>query len=332
MIGTPLPKATAPVAPGDATNGPRAPRGLGRSCLRGLHGAAWRYVRASQSRTPRVGRLLHRGRVDPAAGPGGRPRPGEGPAGLAAVAADPHRHRPRADPPADAGGDRRRPRRRCRRSASSSAAGSPSGSSRGPGSGRAGSAATTPGRRSRPRPGRCRRPPPSSWTSAAARPTINSATGTAWTVAGTSDDGTPPTITSDGDLQVQSPHRSGIDFGHRSRWQVTLPTDRSVQLDLSANAGSIDAALGHDAGPEPVRIGERRQRDDRHGRGDRPRDARHQRQRGLAVADAAHPDDADQREHLGERRVGRGLRAGRAPASGSRRRPASGRTTSPTAG
>ena len=74
--------------------------------------------------------------------------------------------------------------------------------------------------------------------------TITSATGTAWTVAGTSDDGTPPTITSDGDLQVQSPHHSGIDFGHRSRWQVTLPTDGSVQLDLSANAGSIDAALG----------------------------------------------------------------------------------------
>lgn len=73
---------------------------------------------------------------------------------------------------------------------------------------------------------------------------ITSASGTAWTVSGTSDDGTPPTITSNGDLRVQSPHHSGIDFGHTSRWQVTLPTDRSVQLDVSANAGSVDAALG----------------------------------------------------------------------------------------
>ncbi len=73
---------------------------------------------------------------------------------------------------------------------------------------------------------------------------ISSAPGTAWTVKGTSSDGAPPAITANGDLRVQSPNHSGIDFGHSSRWQVTLPADVSVQLDLSANAGSVDAALG----------------------------------------------------------------------------------------
>ena len=73
---------------------------------------------------------------------------------------------------------------------------------------------------------------------------ISAVPGTTWTVAGTSDDGRPPTITSDGDLRVQSPHHSGLDFGHSARWQVTLPTSGPVQLDLSANASSIDAALG----------------------------------------------------------------------------------------
>ena len=141
--------------------------------------------------------------------------------------------------------------------------------------------------------------------------TITSATGSAWTVEGTSDDGTPPTITSDGDLLVQSPHHSGIDFGHGSRWQVTLPSDGSVQLDLSANAGSIDAALGAmqvpnlsasvNAGSATIDMAE---------------------VTGLETLDISAnagslsltlptPDDAGQREHLGERRVGEDLRAGR---------------------
>ena len=74
--------------------------------------------------------------------------------------------------------------------------------------------------------------------------TITSAPGTAWTVAGTSADGAPPAITASGDLRVESPNGSGISFGQSATWQVTLPSDPSVHLDLSANAGSLEADLG----------------------------------------------------------------------------------------
>jgi hypothetical protein len=70
------------------------------------------------------------------------------------------------------------------------------------------------------------------------------AAGSGWTVAGTSDDGRPPEITTgDGSLRVQSPRTSGIDIGRRADWQVTLPTDVAIQLDMSANAGSLNANL-----------------------------------------------------------------------------------------
>ena len=73
---------------------------------------------------------------------------------------------------------------------------------------------------------------------------IAAAAGSGWSVSGTSDGGLPPTITSGQDLKVASPHRSGIDLGHASSWQVTLPQDVSIHLGLSANAGTVHADLG----------------------------------------------------------------------------------------
>ena len=93
-----------------ATNGPRAPRRLGRSW--------WPAVqrpevprRARQSRTARLGRLLHRRGLDPPPRAGRCPGSGGRRPGVAAVAADPDRDRARAHPATDARRDHRRPDR-----------------------------------------------------------------------------------------------------------------------------------------------------------------------------------------------------------------------------
>lgn len=64
--------------------------------------------------------------------------------------------------------------------------------------------------------------------------------GTGWSVAGTADDGHAPEITAtDRRLMVQAPDRSGINLSATpSRWQVGLPREAAVSLDLSINAGS----------------------------------------------------------------------------------------------
>ena len=68
----------------------------------------------------------------------------------------------------------------------------------------------------------------------------NSADGTGWTVAGTSDGGQAPEILSSGDrLEVRTPDRRGVNLGVRgSSWEVTLPRQVSLSLGLSVNAGS----------------------------------------------------------------------------------------------
>jgi hypothetical protein len=79
--------------------------------------------------------------------------------------------------------------------------------------------------------------------------TVTPATGSTWTVAGSDVDGQGPTIESSaGRLRVKSRDRNGIVFGEGgNRWQVALPTDPSLTLDLSLNAGSatIDLAGAH---------------------------------------------------------------------------------------
>jgi hypothetical protein len=76
--------------------------------------------------------------------------------------------------------------------------------------------------------------------------TVTSATGSAWTVSGTSDDGNPPDIAAvGGNLSVNAPDRSGVGVGAQgSRWQVSLPQDPMVDMAVSVNAGSADVRLG----------------------------------------------------------------------------------------
>ncbi len=67
-----------------------------------------------------------------------------------------------------------------------------------------------------------------------------SADGTGWTVGGTADGGRAPEIRSSSDrLVVRSPEQHGVTVGVRgSSWDVTLPRQVSLALDLSVNAGS----------------------------------------------------------------------------------------------
>jgi hypothetical protein len=75
--------------------------------------------------------------------------------------------------------------------------------------------------------------------------TVAGADGAGWTVNGTADDGRAPEVQSDdGRLVVRAPGQQGFSIGAEgSRWQVTLPRDIAVDVDLSVNAGSGDLDL-----------------------------------------------------------------------------------------
>lgn len=64
--------------------------------------------------------------------------------------------------------------------------------------------------------------------------------GATWEVAGESGDGRPPAIerTSD-ELRIEAASSNGIFgfAGKRERWEVTLPADPSIDLDVTLNAG-----------------------------------------------------------------------------------------------
>jgi len=71
--------------------------------------------------------------------------------------------------------------------------------------------------------------------------TVDTADGTTWAVEGTSEDGTPPTIRRDGDGITVEAADGGPAFGisgARERWDITLPTDPTIDLDVELNAGS----------------------------------------------------------------------------------------------
>jgi len=79
--------------------------------------------------------------------------------------------------------------------------------------------------------------------------TLTPAAGSAWTIAGRDSDGQGPTIDSSADrLRVKSRNRDGFVFGQTgNRWEVTLPTDPTLALNLSLNAGSarLDLSGAH---------------------------------------------------------------------------------------
>lgn len=75
---------------------------------------------------------------------------------------------------------------------------------------------------------------------------VDTAPGSAWTVISTRADGRWPAITaSDARLQVRVPVRRGFDVpATTASWDVTLPRDPALRLDLAVNAGSLAARLG----------------------------------------------------------------------------------------
>lgn len=70
--------------------------------------------------------------------------------------------------------------------------------------------------------------------------TATAVDGSGWTVGGASDDGQVPAIRrDDARLVITARERRGVAIANAaSSWQVTLPRDRSVAIDLTVNAGS----------------------------------------------------------------------------------------------
>jgi hypothetical protein len=74
--------------------------------------------------------------------------------------------------------------------------------------------------------------------------TATSGSGNAWQLAGGSSDGAPPEIdASVGRLAIRSPDVHGFGIAHRSTWQLTLPRDPDLELDVTVNAGSARLEL-----------------------------------------------------------------------------------------
>jgi LiaF transmembrane domain len=75
--------------------------------------------------------------------------------------------------------------------------------------------------------------------------TAGSVSGSDWRLTGTSDDGTPPDLTtSDTRLEIRAPEHRGLDLAHGSSWNLTLPQDPVIALSVSVNAGSARLDLG----------------------------------------------------------------------------------------
>jgi hypothetical protein len=70
---------------------------------------------------------------------------------------------------------------------------------------------------------------------------VDTTGGTSWAVEGTSEDGTPPTIRREGDGITVESADDGPAFsigGAREGWDITLPTDPTIDLDVELNAGA----------------------------------------------------------------------------------------------
>lgn len=70
---------------------------------------------------------------------------------------------------------------------------------------------------------------------------VDTTEGSSWTVEGTSEDGSPPTIRRDGNGLTVEAADGGRAFGFagaRERWDITLPTSPTIDLDVELNAGS----------------------------------------------------------------------------------------------
>ena len=76
---------------------------------------------------------------------------------------------------------------------------------------------------------------------------VATGSGAEWSVAGSSKDGRPPTVrTSDGGVELEPASSSAFPFGSSGResWTVTLPTDPTIDLGVTLNAGEGRLVLG----------------------------------------------------------------------------------------
>lgn len=68
--------------------------------------------------------------------------------------------------------------------------------------------------------------------------------GSRWSVVGTSVDGTPPRIDAGSDeLSIESGHESFFGSGGPDSWQVGLPAEPTLDLDVTTNAGDTEIDL-----------------------------------------------------------------------------------------
>lgn len=68
--------------------------------------------------------------------------------------------------------------------------------------------------------------------------------GSRWSVIGTSADGTPPRIDASSDeLSIESGHESFFGNGGPDSWQVAVPAEPTLDLDITTNAGDTEIDL-----------------------------------------------------------------------------------------
>ena len=164
--------------------------------------------------------------------------------------------------------------------------------------------------------------------------TITSAPGDAWTVDGTSDDGDA----ADDHGRRRPARRVAARLGHQLRPERRLAghaADRRVRAPRPVRPTRAPSTRDArpDARPEPVGVGQRRQRHHRHGRGRRASTTLDiSANAGSLSLTLPAPDGTINGSISANAGLDRAVRARRRRRCGSRRRPASGRTTSATAG
>ncbi|HEV8547082.1 MAG TPA: DUF5668 domain-containing protein [Candidatus Limnocylindrales bacterium] len=74
---------------------------------------------------------------------------------------------------------------------------------------------------------------------------VATAPGSTWSISGSSEDGRIPRVAAtDDSLSIEPAERSGLfGFGGRETWAVNLPTEPSIDLDLTLNAGLGELTL-----------------------------------------------------------------------------------------
>ena len=80
---------------------------------------------------------------------------------------------------------------------------------------------------------------------------VRTSIGSGWSPEGSDPDGQAPVLPASADrLRIPSRDRTGISLGDGDRWRIALPTDPTLRLDLTLNAGSARLDLAGARVPE----------------------------------------------------------------------------------